>query len=138
MRAKTITGKMLIMTVLVLVAAPAFADEASYDVVDPDGIYYRTIRGKHPKAPAVLVADTVWAAIPEYQKIVEDGLTEDDAKYHLLLKKATERFNKALKKLAKRDSYDMLGEVGSIEARGEKPKPIPVATSDLVELVGRD
>ena len=122
---------------LLLVAA-AWAVETSYEVVDPDGIYFRSVRGRHPKAPAVLEADVVWAAIPEYRKIVDEGLTEDDARYHLLLKKATERFNKALKKLAKRDAYDMLGEVGAIAAHGEEPAEIPMVTDDLAELVSRE
>ncbi len=52
------------------------------------------------------------------------------------MKKATERFNKALKKLARRDGYDMLGEVGSIKAL--KKKKIPDVTKEMVKLVSRD
>jgi hypothetical protein len=107
--------------------------EAAFDVVDTDGIYFG--KGMHPKAPAVLVADDVWKEIPEYKKILADDLTEDDPEYHLLMLKATERFNQALKALAKRESYDMLGETGSIVAKnGGK---IPDVTSEMVKLVTR-
>jgi hypothetical protein len=105
-----------------------------FEVVKADEIYFGS--GKHPKAPGVMTADDVWAAIPEYKQILEDELTDEDAQYHLLLRKAAERFSKALKKLAKRDSYDMLGETGSIKALGKKK--IPDVTKEMVKLVTRD
>ena len=107
--------------------------EAAFEVVDSDGIYYG--EGTRPKEPGVLVADDVWKEIPEYKKILDDDLTEDDPEYHLLMLKATERFNSALKSLAKRDSHDMLGETGSIVAKnGGK---IPDVTSEMIKLVTR-
>jgi len=112
------------------------AEEASYDVVDSAGIYYGD--GNHPTTPAVIVADDVWAKIPEYRRIIDEELTDDDAAYHLLLKKATRRFKKALRKAANRDGYDMIGEVGSIEASSSTKKAIPDITSDLIDLVTRD
>lgn len=115
------------------IVAAEEADEAAFEVVDSDGIYLGT--GKNPKTPGVLVADDVWNEIPEYKKILADELTEDDPEYHLLMLKATERFNKALKALAKRDSHDMLGEVGSIRAKnGAK---LPDVTREMVKLVTR-
>ncbi|MHC4549742.1 MAG: hypothetical protein ACYTEZ_13300 [Planctomycetota bacterium] len=110
------------------------AGQHDFEVVNQDEIYYGF--GKHPKAPAVLTADDVWAEIPEYKQILEEELTDEDPKYHLLMMKATERFNKALNKLAKRDGYDMLGEVGSIKANGKKK--IPDVTKEMVKLVSRD
>ena len=86
--------------------------------------------------PGVMTADDVWSEIPEYKEIVDENLTDDDPKWHLLMAKATERFNKALKKLAQRDSYDMLGEVGAITAKGKKT--IPDVTKEMIKLVTRD
>lgn len=115
------------------VRSAAAEDEAAFEVVDTDGIYLGT--GKNPKAPGVMVADDVWKEIPEYKKILDDDLTEDDPEYHLLMLKATERFNKALKALAKRDSYDMLGEIGSIKStNGAK---VPDVTKEMIKLVTR-
>ncbi len=108
--------------------------EASFEVVDADGIYYGS--GTHPKGPGVLVADDVWKEIAEYKKILDDELDEDDPEYHLLMLKATERFNQALKSLAKRDSHDMLGETGSIVAKGGGK--IPDVTSEMIKLVTRE
>jgi len=111
------------------------ASKHDFEVVNSDSIYYGS--GKHPKTPAVCDADEVWAEIPEYQTIVEEELTASDARYHLLLKRATKRFQRALKKLAEREGYDMIGETGSIKAVGDEKKEIPTATKDLIDLVSR-
>ena len=116
------------------VVAAAAAAKYDFEVVKTDEIYFGS--GKHPKAPGVLTADDVWAVIPEYKQILKDELTDEDAQYHLLMKKAAERFSKALKKLAKRDSHDMLGEQGSIKALGRKK--IPDVTKEMIKLVTRD
>lgn len=134
-RWRMVLGSLVLGTVGLAVAEAGEAG-AKYDfeVLKSEEIYFGT--GKHPKAPAVMTADDVWAAIPEYKRILEDKLTDDDARYHLLMKKAAERFSKALKKLAKRDSHDMLGEVGSIKALGKKT--IPDVTREMIKLVTRD
>lgn len=110
-------------------------EEHDFDVVDPEGVYYG--KGSHPKKPAAIRADDVWAEIPEYKKILENDLDEDDPEYHLLMKKASERFGRALEKEAKRESYDMIAEQGAIRAN-TPGKEIPDATADMIELVTRD
>ena len=124
-----------LVAVLALVTG-SIADEPKHDftVVDSASIYYGT--KKHPKTPAQCDADSVWSEIPEYKTIIDDELGPDDPKYHLLLKRATKRFQRALKKLAKRDDYDVIGEVGAIKANGKKS--VPTVTSDLIDYVTRD
>ena len=122
--------------VLCAASASHAASKHDFEVVDSSAIYYGS--GKHPKTPAVCAADDVWAEIPEYKTIVEDELTASDPRYHLLLKRATKRFQRALKKLARRDSYDMIGESGSIKAVGKNKKSIPTVTRDLIDLVTRE
>jgi hypothetical protein len=128
----------LVLAGLVLGSVGVTAVEAKtkydFEVVKADEIYFGS--GKHPKAPGVLKADDVWAAIPEYKQILKDELTDDQAQYHILMRKAAERFSRALKKLAKRDSLDMLGEKGSIKALGKKK--VPDVTRELIKLVTRD
>lgn len=133
-------GRSLIWAFLAVVLAGTgvgWAEEGhEFEVVDEDGIYYG--QGEHPKKPAVAKADDVWSEIPEYKRIIEEELDEDDAAYHILMLKATARFEKALKKVAERDEYDMIGEVGSIESKGDKKKEIPDITKELIKLVSRD
>lgn len=133
---ETIAALALGVFVLCSASASVAASKHDFDVVDRAAVYFGS--GKHPKTPAVCNADDVWAKIPEYQTIVDDELTASDPRYHLLLKKATKRFQRALKKLARRDSYDMIGEIGSIKAVGKKKKTIPTVTKDLIDLVARD
>ena len=129
-----LVGGFVAAVLLLSGAGMAAASTHEFEVTSADDIYYGT--GRHPKTPAVMKAADVWAKIPEYKQILKEELTDDDPKYHLLMKKATERFNKALKKLARRDGYDTLGEVGSIKAL--KKKKIPDVTKDMVKLVSRD
>ena len=124
---------------VVALAAPREATAADskhdFEVVSFSDVYYGSAR--HPKKPAVCAVDDVWAEIPEYKKIIDEELDESDPRYHLLLKRATKRFHAALKKLAKRDGYDLIGNVGSVKALGKKKK-IATVTQDLVDLVSRD
>ena len=133
-----ILQRICVLSWLLAFPAAAIGDDGEHDfeVVRPADIYYGS--GQHPNAPAVIEANKVWAEIPEYKKILEDELTDDDPEYHILMRKATERFEKALKTVAEREKYDMIGEVGSIKAIGEEKKAIPVATKQLIEVVSRD
>jgi len=128
--------RLLAILALLGISAGLSAEEENhdFDVVDADGVYYG--KGSHPKTPASIRADDVWAKIPEYRKILDDDLDEDDPEYHLLMKKASERFSRALEKEAKRESYDLIAEEGAVKANGSKT--IPDATKDLIDLVSRD
>ena len=67
MRLFSVAGVLILAAVSVQAAA-----SPSYEVVDPDGIYFRSIRGKHPKAPGVLEADrggrSVYAEAPKLRE----------------------------------------------------------------------
>ena len=132
-----ISGVGIVACVLALAVLPARGEKQDhdYEVTDPSAVYLGS--GKHPKSPAVISADKVWAEIPEYKTILEEGLTDEDARYHLLMRKATKRFEDALVKEAKRESYDLIAEVGAVKAL-KKGKKIPSATAGLIELVSRD
>jgi len=128
----------LIVSTMTGFVSDAVGAESKHDfkITNSAAIYFG--RAKHPKTPGVCRADDVWAAIPEYKKILEEELTDSDPRYHLLLKRATKRFQSALKKLAKRDGHDVIGEVGSIKAVGKKKKALPIVTKSLIDLVTRD
>jgi hypothetical protein len=76
-------------------------------------IYYGKKDGA--KKPAEVVASDVFNEIPEYKKIKEKGLTKDDAEYWVLLNKANEKFNKAVKKVAEDAKYDVVAEKGKLK-----------------------
>ena len=133
---RRISGVGVFACALALAVLPArAADDHDYEVTDSSAVYLGS--GKHPKTPAVISVDRVWAEIPEYKTIIEEGLTDEDPRYHLLMKKASRRFEGALAKEAKRESYDLIAEVGAVKVL-KKGKKIPNTTAGMIELVSRD
>src|SRR5687767_1508860 len=80
-------------------AAPASAEMSDYRIADPAGIYHGNCR-LYTK-PCVVKADRVYRSIAEYKEILEKGLTDKDVRYHFLMKKASEKFLEAVKRMAK-------------------------------------
>ena len=89
-------------------------------------VYYPSVvkKGTKFKKPAILTTSTVFDAISEWKQIKRKGLRKSDAEYHLLLKKANEKFNKALKAVQAASSYDIMAEVGAIECKGCTPEDV--------------
>lgn len=73
--------------------------------------YYGKVDGA--QKPAEVVAKTVFNSIPEYKKIKEKGLGEDDPEYWILLNKANEKFYAAVKKAAEDGKHDVVVEKDS-------------------------
>ena len=67
------------------------------------------------KKPAEIKAQDVFNEIAEYKKIKEKGLTKDDAEYWVLLNKANEKFNAAVKKASEDGKYDCVAEKGKVK-----------------------
>ena len=70
----------------------ADAGVGDYDCSDPSKVYY----GNHRlfQRPAHVDCDRVYGRISEYQEIVRRRLTDKDAQYHILMKKASKRCDK--------------------------------------------
>ena len=90
--------------------APALAVFLALVPVAAADIYYGKSDGA--KKPAEIIASDVFNEIAEYKKIKEKGLTKDDAEYWVLLNKANDKFNKAVKKAAEDGKYDVVAEKG--------------------------
>ena len=88
-------------------------------ITNASQVYYptRVKKGAKFKKPAVLTTSTIFDSIPEWKEIKKKKLTEKDAEYHLLLKKANEKFDCALKTVQKNGSYDIIAEVGAISCK---------------------
>ncbi|MFV1958830.1 MAG: hypothetical protein ACC662_05385, partial [Planctomycetota bacterium] len=107
-------GLVLVALALVLVwPVTAWAGIGDYRCTDLGRVYLgnpRLIR-----KPAVVSADRVYQRIPEYRKIVDEGLTDRDVRYHFLMKKASARFAKAVRTMARAKGHDFVAEVGAVE-----------------------
>jgi len=112
----------------------ALASVGDYRCTDPGRVYLgnpRLIR-----KPAVISGDEVYARIPEYQQIRDEGLSDRDVRYHFLMKKASERFAKAVKAMAREHGHDVVAELGSIEILKEDAPPPAVRTQQVLDLLG--
>jgi len=103
----------------------------SRPVVDAARVYYGL--AATCKAPAVVDADRVYRAIPEYKRIVEKKLTDKDAEYSMLMLKATRRFRSAVEGVAADGSYDLVAAKGSVTWEGHT---VPDVTDAAVRKVG--
>ena len=95
--------------------------------VDEGGIYYGD--PGNFKKPAVVDVDKVYSKIPEYREIVERNMDDSNPRYLFLLRAASEKFRKALEKVARDKGYDLIGGIGSIKIRG---KTVPNITSQVI------
>ncbi len=112
----------------------AAAQVGDYRCSDPSRVYHgnpRLIR-----KPAIISADDVYSRISEYQQICEQGLTDKDVRYHFLMKKASERFAKAVKAAARALGYDCIAEQGAIEVAREGAKAPVDVTAEVVSRLG--
>lgn len=94
-------------------------DEPVVKITNSSRVYYPATvkRGAKFKKPAVLVSATVFDAIPEWQEIKKKGLKKDDPEYHLLHKRASDKFCTAIKKVATASGYDIIAETGAIDCK---------------------
>ena len=104
-----------------------------YRCNDHSSIYYGNPR--LIKKPAVISAGQVYRHIPEYQEIIEGGLTDKDARYHFLMRKASERFAKAVREMARELDHDVVGEVGAILVKKDDVAEPPDRTQEVVQRI---
>jgi hypothetical protein len=123
----------LLMLWALVVALPlraAWAEMSDFRITDASGIYCGNQR-LYTK-PCVVKADRIYRSIPEYREILDKGLTDKDVQYHFLMKKASERFTEAVKRMSKDLSLDLVGEVGSIKAAKTGVAEPPEKTDDVI------
>ena len=120
-----------IIVALVVLAQGAFAAIGEYRCSDPGRVYYGNAR--LIRKPAVVSADRIYQRIPEYRKILDEKLSDKDVRYHFLMKKASERFAKAVKKMARAKSHDFVAEIGAVEVLKDKAKKPPDRTQEVID-----
>jgi hypothetical protein len=126
----------LLAAVLALVPATALAAPGSrcelgdYRVLDGGQVYYGNAR--LVRSPCTISADRIYQSIPEYREILEQGLTDKDVRYHFLMKKASERFARAVKEMARAEGYDLVVEAGAIVPAKEGVPDAPDRTADVI------
>ena len=122
---KNIQISLAVIAILLLAGMPAVAGDKE---VDKTKVYYGD--PDNFSTPAVITLLTVFENIPEY--VDAKKKSEDDPEYYILLKKANEKFQKAVKKVATDEGYDLVGEVGTVKVKG---KEVPDVTDKVVKAL---
>ncbi len=87
------------------------------------------------KKPCAVSADRVYRAIPEYQEILDKNLTDKDARYHFLMKKASEKFSKAIEEASKADGYDLVAGTGAVSPANSDTPAVPDVTAATIAKI---
>ena len=119
-----------LVAVLALVAPLALASVGAYTCSDPSKVYYGNARLF--QRPAEVDCDKIYDRISEYQEIVRRGLTAKEPQYHLLMKKATERFSEAVKAMARAQQHDLVAQVGVVAKAKKDAQDVPDRTQDVI------
>jgi hypothetical protein len=119
--------------ILLLATSAAFAGVGDYTCTDPKRVYYGNSRLF--QRPCEISCDRCYQRIPEYQEILRRGLTDKDAQYHLLMKRATARFSAAVKKMARKNNHDLAAETGAVTRANEKAAAVPDRTDDVIRAL---
>ena len=110
---------------LALEAPAAFAGDGTPVEADSTQVYMGKARTS--QAPAVVDADSVFKSITEYQRILEEKLTEKDVRYSFLMMRANKKFRKAVDAGAREEGKDLVGNIGTVKW-GENQVPDITAT----------
>jgi len=98
--------------------------------IKEEQIYYGN--PKNYTAPAQLELTKVLDATKEYQRIKKEKIKSDNPLYWILLQRANEKVQAAIKKVAEKKKYDLIGELGYITGNTD---PIPDITQSVVEAL---
>ena len=82
--------------------------------------------------PAVLDTQKVFNAISFYQNLKAAGLTKKSGRYWILIQKSNKVFYKAMKRLAERNGFDLIGARDSIMIDGSNPVDV---TDEIIKIV---
>ena len=122
---------LLLVSVFALAGPAAFASVGDYKCTDCDKVYFGNARLF--KKPCVISADKVYRHIKEYKEILDKGLTDKDVRYHFLMKKASKRFNEAVKQMARDLDHDLVAETGTVKAAKKDAKDPPDRTDEVIK-----
>jgi hypothetical protein len=94
---------------------------------------YRSFR-----KPATLDTQKVFEAISYYQDVKRSGLTKKNGRYWILIQKSNRIFHKALRRLARREGFDLIGARDAIMIDGNNPTDVTDSLVDLIPSISLD
>ncbi len=102
-------------------------------VLNSSRVYYpKPARSKTYKKVGLVSCATALNATPEYKEITRRGIRPGTAEYDLLLKRASDRFKKAIRTTVSLGGYDLIAETGAVTVEG---KSLPDITATITRHI---
>jgi predicted amino acid dehydrogenase len=102
-------------------ALPSSPEPVEVTVLNGARVYHPVTLGTGDKLDVTrfgtVVSHTIFSAIPEYQEVKRRNLDPASAEYAIFMKKASDRFAGAIARTAQAGAYELIAEVGAIQAR---------------------
>lgn len=130
MGSSSFSRKSIYLAVGILLFVFAYQLVSAEVTIKEDKIYFGT--AKQYSSPAQLEMSKVLDATKEIQRIKKEKIKSDDPLYWILMQRANEKVQTAIKKIATEKSYDLVGELGYITGDS---KPIPDITQSVIDAL---
>ncbi|MFB3897037.1 MAG: hypothetical protein ACE14V_12115 [bacterium] len=126
----TQTKKILYLAIFCIAILFVYQLVSAEVTIKEDKIYYGNV--KEYSSPAQLELNKVLDATKEIQRIKKEKIKSDNPLYWILMQRANEKVQTAIKKIATEKSYDLVGELGYITGFS---KPIPDITQSVIDAL---
>jgi hypothetical protein len=130
MRSPTQTIKPIYLTLVLIAIIFTYQLVAAEVTVKEEKVYYGNV--KEYSSPAQIELCKVLDATKECQRIKKEKIKNDNPLYWILIQRANEKVQAAIKKVATDKKYDLVGELGYITGY---PNPIPEITQQVIEAL---
>ena len=130
MRIPFLSSKPIYLALILIAIIFTYQFVSAEVTVKEEKIYYGT--AKEYSSPAQLELCKVLDATKEWQRIKKEKIKNDNPLYWILVQRANEKVQAAIKKVATDKKYDLVGELGYITGN---PNPIPEITQQVIEAL---
>ena len=102
-------------------------------ILNSKRVYYPSAaRSKTYKKVGLIKCTRVLNATREYKEIASKGIRRGTAEYDLLVKRASDRFKKAIRTTVSLAGYDLIAETGAVTVEG---KALPDITATVIKNI---
>jgi hypothetical protein len=130
MRSPSLSRKPIYFAIVIIIILFAYQLVSAEVTIKEEKVYYGNV--KEYSSPAQIEFCKVLDATKECQRIKKEKIKSDNPLYWILIQRANEKVQTAIKKIATDKKYDLVGEVGYITGN---PNPIPDITQQVINAL---
>lgn len=122
----------VLVVALLAFGASSMARDVGTKVVDRGKVYHGLADAF--AAPAVIEASRVLETIPAMKEIETEGVKKSSARWFVLVAKANQQMQKAIRAVCQEKGYDLVAEVGAISSTATIPDVTEMVIKAAVNL----